>query len=203
MGADWYYPEIWYGYTFVSPTTQSYRSFLSSIYPLREFVAAPFQIKSLLGSFHSRMEFDESGGRELDGLATAMIGFQPSNNLEQTLVWAKELADYVQSPIFMGLEFHSEPGFVTGIEWRSEIEDLEESDMSHSTSSFGSSGLSAVSEESDPPTSDSFLSDHDDTFNYHGEEEADTEADTEAEAEAEEPDGLEEKNHQLSEEESL
>jgi hypothetical protein len=116
MGADWYYPEVWYGYKFIPPVTQSIRSFLCNVYALREFIETPFEIKCLLDSFHSRMEFDERGNRELDELACVIVGFKPSNDLDKTMTWARELAEYIQSPIFMGLEFRPEPGFVTGIE---------------------------------------------------------------------------------------
>jgi hypothetical protein len=194
MGADWYYPEIWYGFIFVPPVTQSLRSFLSSVYALREFVGSPFEIKCVLDSFHSRMEFDEHGNRELDQLATVIFGFKPSNNLDQTMTWARELEEYIQNPMFMGLEFQPEARFITGIEWLSEVEDTEESDLS-------SSSLSAVStSSSEACTSDSFLSDHDDTVNYHG---ADDDAEAEVEeAEVEETDG-EAENHQKSDEEAL
>ncbi len=205
MGADWYYPEVWYGYQFIPPVTQSFRSFLCNVYALREFIEAPFEIKCLLDSFHSRMEFDERGNRELDKLACVIVGFKPSNDLDKTMTWARELAEYIQNPMFMDLEFRPEAGFVTGIKWLSEVEDAEEeSDLSSSSLSSASSASAASASSvssSEQSTSDSLLSDHDDTVNYHGEEVEDDaeEAEEEVEEEAEE----EAENHQKSDEEGL
>jgi hypothetical protein len=170
------------------------------VYALREFIEAPFEIKCLLDSFHSRMEFDERGNRELDKLACVIVGFKPSNDLDKTMTWSRELAEYIQNPMFMDLEFRPEAGFVTGIKWLSEVEDAEEeSDLSSSSLSSASAASASSVSSSEQSTSDSLLSDHDDTVNYHGEE---VEDDAE-EAEEEEVEEAEAENHQKSDEEGL
>lgn len=188
MGADWYYPQTWYGYSFIIPSKTSYASFMASVSPLCDFLPAPFQIVGVLESFHSRMEMDCSG---LDDMAVVILAFPPNKDLTQMAAWAKDLAEYVQdSPVLMGLDLHPEPRFFSGIEWSPHEEEENLSDSSASTSASEEEDPLTQSMESldsipsvqtSPSSSASFLSDHDDTHNYHGEDAVDAEAEAEAE----------------------
>jgi hypothetical protein len=198
MGADWYYPQTWYGYSFLIPSKTSYASFMALVNPLCDFLPAPYSIVGILESFHSRMEMDVQG---MDDMAIVILAFPPSKDLTQTTVWAKELAEYVQdSPVLLGLDLAPEPRFFTGIEWEPTEEAEEESSSSSSASTSEDplaqsieSLASVESVESSPSTSASFFTDQDDTLNYHGEYaeehdnhlESDVEAEAEADAEAE------------------
>ena len=182
MGADWYTPEIWYGYSFV--LSSSFRSLAKQLHDIRAFVSAPFDIVGLLTTFHSRMEcVSDSDLQDLDNYAVFILGFKPDNDLEKTLTHGKELAEYIQNnPILMGFTLDSKPSFFTGIDWpngfkdgfieelESDVEDSSEESTSDGfdTSLQSSMVLSEVA--SDPPTSDSLLSDHEDIDNYHEEE---------------------------------
>ena len=182
MGAEWYYPQTWYGYSFLIPSKTSYASFMASVNPLCDFLPAPYSIVGILESFHSRMEMDVQG---MDDMAIVVLAFPPNKDLSQTTVWAKELAEYVQDcPVLLGLDLVSEPRFFTGIKWEP-TEDAEEVDSSSTSNSSASeesddplaqsieSLASVESVETSPSTSASFLTDQDDTFNYHREDAVD------------------------------
>jgi len=116
MGADWYEPYIIYGYIIGVPENKSYRKFIIKLNDLNTLVENPFSINGLLPSFHSRMEYGNND--DLDDFAVIVIGFTPSNNLEENVELGKKLAEYVKdTPILSGFVISEKPKFYTGIVW--------------------------------------------------------------------------------------
>jgi len=170
MGADWYYPYIVYGYAFDLMAHSSFRTSARILYRLNSFLPSPFLITGILGSLHSRMEFtNDDDNREMDKYASVIVGFHAEADLEKMVQLRKDLAEFVQdNPIFTGFTLHPESRFFTGITWPSGLEDdaFEEESVDSSDTSLDS-------------TSDSVLTDADDTCNYDGVE-SETSVDLEA-----------------------
>jgi hypothetical protein len=169
MGADWYYPYILYGYAFDLMAHSSFRASARILYRLNSFLPSPFVITGILGSLHSRMEFANDDNREIDQYASVVVGFHAEADLEKMVQLRKDLAEFVQdNPIFTGFTLHPEPRFFTGITWPCGLEDdsFEEESVDSSDTSLDS-------------TSDSVLTDADDTCNYDGVE-SETSVDLEA-----------------------
>jgi hypothetical protein len=116
MGADWYEPYIIYGYIIGVPENKSYRKFIIKLNDLNTLVENPFSINGLLPTFHSRMEGRDNN--DLDDYAVIVIGFTPSDNLEENVELGKKLAEYVKdTPILSGFVISEKPKFYTGIVW--------------------------------------------------------------------------------------
>lgn len=116
MGCDWYNPITYYGMMIRIPDKENYRKYVNMVYMIRPFIDTPFEIVSLLSSFHSRMEGGDN--KDMDDLSTLVVGFKPSNNLEETIRLAERLSMYVKETIvFEGLDIMNEGKFFTGIKW--------------------------------------------------------------------------------------
>jgi len=169
MCADWYSPSIFYGYTFIIPDDSSYRSIAKQLFEITAFVTAPFEIVGLLPLFHSRLEFDENGNRDMDRYAILIIGFKPESDLELNKQRGIELAEYIQdNPILTGFDIFPGARFYSGIPWPPNTDDGESEDHDTSYSS-----------------SDDFPSDSDHSFDYQEEEDDSEEGDWEEEKEEE------------------
>jgi hypothetical protein len=156
MGGDWYTTMIYYGMVIDVPGGENYRRFVSNAYKLQPFLDEPFKIVSLLPNFHSRMEGSEC--EDLDSGAVLLIGFVPSNNLEETVRLSAELDRYVRdNPVLEGYDVVGCGQFFGGILWDEtqwgEIEDDEEEE-SESSSDVGSDELEHDEEYSDDDSGD-------------------------------------------------
>ena len=129
MGADWYEPFTIYGCEFVIPPDANYRKFVNKAYDLQSFVMEPFEIRGVLESFHSRMEGDIDDNRELDEMATVVIGFEPTINLEKMIELRDKLLVYIKdNVVFEGFDIVRNPKFYCGIEWHPGVDDNDDSD---------------------------------------------------------------------------
>jgi hypothetical protein len=152
MGGDWYTSLVYYGMAIDVPDGENYRLFVSNAYKLQPFLDDQFHIVSLLSDFHSRMEGSDC--EDLDSGAVLLIGFVPSNNLEETARLGAELNRYVKdNPVLEGYDVMGDSKFFSGILWDElrwgEIEDEEEDEESESSSDVGSDELEHDEEYSD------------------------------------------------------
>jgi len=182
MGADWYEPYIIYGYIIGVPENKSYRKFIIKLNDLNTLVENPFSINGLLPSFHSRMEGRDNN--DLDDFAVIVIGFKPSDNLEENVELGKKLAEYVKdTPILSGFIISQKPKFYTGIVWdydgfvdsdeEDEDEDEDEdSEDSQDNEEFDDNSYGTTDEEED------------DSDDYEDSDEEEKEADSDDEKEA-------------------
>ena len=150
------------------PGGENYRRFVSNVYKLQPFLDEPFQIVSLLPNFHSRMEGSDC--EDLDSGAVLLIGFVPSNNLEETVRLGAKLESYVRdNPVLEGYDVVGCGQFFGGILWdesrwgeiEDEDEEADEDEEDESGSDIGSDGL-----EHDEETSDDEFSGDEDEEEY-------------------------------------
>jgi len=116
MSCEWYKPSVYYGMVIGVPVGENYRRFVSNVYKLQPFLDESFRVVSLLPKFHSRMEGDEC--EELDDTAVLLIGFVPSNDLEENAMLGAKLGMYVRdNPVLEGYDVVGCGQFFCGILW--------------------------------------------------------------------------------------
>jgi hypothetical protein len=130
MGADFYFPFTIFGYKIQIPSYTTYAKYVNTIWGLNGALTEPFEIIGILPTLHSRMECaDYEEYKQLNKNACLIIGFKPSNDLEQTLSWGKLLAEYItDNPILDGIDIDMAPQFYSGINWTNHIEMGDDSD---------------------------------------------------------------------------
>jgi hypothetical protein len=123
MGHNWYKPFTIYGYQFIVPQGLNYGKFIQGLNKLKEDLKAPFKICSILIEFYDYREYcDEDRNDTLSMFTVPVIGFNPDNSLEKTSELARELKEYIISPLFKDYIIVDGGEFYSGIEWEPEEE---------------------------------------------------------------------------------
>jgi len=120
MGADWYEPDIFYGFKIIIPKNKNYRTFAKQLLKKKIPFNKPFDIRGFLPSFHSRMEGGDNS--DLDDYAVLVIGFNPPNDLTLLLDYANKLNEEIKEKLNF-VKLAAKSAFYTGIDWSSSIED--------------------------------------------------------------------------------
>lgn len=117
MGCDWYSIFCVYGYNIIIPKGINYHKYLLKLQDLD--IKQPFGIESLISDFHSRLEgCDMDDISYLDKYANIVLGFIPSDDLNETLNMANQLKEYItDNPDFKDIQFSEKPGFYSGDTW--------------------------------------------------------------------------------------
>jgi hypothetical protein len=122
-----------YGYKIIVPDDTTYRQFINRLFGLNSILEEPFRITGVLSKFKSALEdLSDDELIELDKNAHLIIGFIPSDNLTELVEKSTELGEFItNNPILDGLEFSTNPGFFSGIDWFDNIIDIDDdSDLS-------------------------------------------------------------------------
>jgi hypothetical protein len=149
---DWYYTVSFFGYEITIPDDTTYRKFCRELYGYEGCLQPPFEITGIISEFNSLLD-----ASSLNDKAKIVIGFKPSNDINETLELSKQLAEYiVDNPIFEGLIFSDKPQFFSGIDWYSNIEmyDDDTSDTSDESEAEDESEEDTFGEEMSEETSE-------------------------------------------------
>ncbi len=127
MGGDWYTCDYYYGYGITIPKDKSsYAKFINTMYKINKRIVNDikisknptfryFRIRGFTHSIYSNMEVLDEPNPEPDCF---VFGFEPTDNLEVTMEYAKYLREYIQTDILegTGLSLSKNPGFYSGID---------------------------------------------------------------------------------------
>jgi hypothetical protein len=120
MCAYWFNIVNLYGYRFKYDNMNEfiYSNKYKEISELVKKVRQPFQIQSIILNYDSFINnlWDMENEETINKQAVIVIGFHPSDNLEETMKMANDLKEYVKL-LTEKFDINPNPGFQSGAEW--------------------------------------------------------------------------------------